>query len=110
MFKLLEFAYEKAKEKLDKYIYGGHISESTSLNRLEIKLEDVKIKQTAFDDLYLPITVHSTSRVKCIVLTITRDPKVKLIIEKLRLVLNPSPIRNWTRQQAQEYKLKKLND
>ncbi|CAG9324406.1 unnamed protein product [Blepharisma stoltei] len=110
MFKLLEYAYEKIKEKLSKYIHGGQIKESSSLSRLEIRLEDVKIRHTALDDLYLPIAVHSTSLVKQIILTITRDPKIKLVIEKLRLVLNPSPIRSWTRQQAQEFKLQRLSN
>lgn len=108
MNKVYQFIYKKVQEKLKSYIKGGEIEEKTSLRKIEITLNNVHIKKSAFNSLQVPFSVHNTSKVKKIVISISHSPKLKLSVENLHIVINPAVFKHLNAQYLHNEKIKKL--
>lgn len=110
MYKIYQLIYKKIQQKLNSYIKGGEIEEKTSLQRVEITLSNVKIKKSALSTLQLPFVIHNSSKVKKIQISISNHPKLKIQIENLHIVINPSILRHLNQQHLQDIKSTKLKD
>ena len=110
MYKIYQFIYKKIQEKLETYIKGGEIEEKTSLQKVEITINNVRIKKSALNFLNIPFSVHNSSKIKRIQISVSTDPKLKVSVENLHLVINPSVLRHLNQNFLQERKFEKLKE
>ena len=108
MYKVYELIYQKIKQELKSYIKGGEIEEETSLQTIKITLNNVKIKKSALNLLQIPFSIHNSSKVKKILISISSLPKLKVEVENLHIVVNPSTLKHLNKPFLQEIKFRKL--
>ena len=108
MYRIYQLIYRKIQENLKSYIKGGEIDEKSSFQNLQITLTNVRIKKSALNNLMIPFAVHNTSKVKSIKLSISHAPKLKLVVDGLHLVLNPSSLKHLNSDFLREAKMSKL--